>query len=407
MFSLALRMYAWISTVESGSDLNSAQNKVLDRNTIRSTYPMYKVFDMEYVNSIFAGYSEPKMNYSPFTGWRRKPYSNKAVTVESIYGTRLSENHEVNDSIWFFGGSTMWGTGVDDANTIPSLYAKKTGATVWNLGESAFNSFQEYVQLSKLLVNNLKPKLVVFYDGINEAQYCNTNNKTFPTHVRVEKMQEYMKEYDVLKKRNKELKQHIIVLEKQKNNQVNSILGSFKSIYNYMSDPIVRLYKKSSNRSVLGKGKLREDLKSNIPFSEFKSKGNYKDCDKSLDKVYKAASTTVKTWLMSYSLLKAEGIDLKIILQPTASLKPELLQLEYLANLEKQVIIDEKDSYNAMYKEIRRLWAGKCIKYNACDSLYDISDVFDGLKENIYIDSMHLSPRGNDIVAEKMIPLLD
>ena len=38
----------------------------------------------------------------------------------------------------FLGGSTMWGTGVDDANTIPALFAKIAEGRyrAMNLGEA-------------------------------------------------------------------------------------------------------------------------------------------------------------------------------------------------------------------------------------------------------------------------------
>ena len=84
---------------------------------------------------------------------------------------RKSQNiSQVNfdDSTWFFGGSTMAGSGVDDLNTIPSLYSKLTNENVINFGVPGWNSRQSLNLLINLLSAGYKPSKVIFYDGINE-----------------------------------------------------------------------------------------------------------------------------------------------------------------------------------------------------------------------------------------------
>ena len=124
-----------------------SNNSKYNRNTIRATYPVYSQIKPEEAISLFRDYQAPGTSYYPFTGWRRNPYSGTAVNIDKKYRTRKSLNNKFNDSVWFFGGSTMWGTGSKDSETIPSQYARFTGENVWNLGESGYNSFQEFVHI--------------------------------------------------------------------------------------------------------------------------------------------------------------------------------------------------------------------------------------------------------------------
>jgi hypothetical protein len=144
-------------------------------NTIRATYPNYEQENRQFAVKIFEDYSAPKTEYRSFIGYRRNQYSGVAVTVGAD-GFRRSINHSVNESVWFLGGSTMWVTGADDNRTIPSFFAKETGETVLNLGESGYNSVQEFIQLQLMLLKGHKPKEVVFYDGVNDGYYFCQND---------------------------------------------------------------------------------------------------------------------------------------------------------------------------------------------------------------------------------------
>ena len=118
-------------------------------NLIRASYPNYKDLPKKKAVNIFKEYSSPKSSYQSFTGYRRNEFKGNEVNIDK-FGFRKSINHQIDNSYWFMGGSTMWGTGSDDENTIPSIFAKETGKTVLNLGESGYNSFQEFIQLQIL-----------------------------------------------------------------------------------------------------------------------------------------------------------------------------------------------------------------------------------------------------------------
>ncbi len=126
-------------------------------------------------------YQEKKLlrtKYVPYLGWSRRLFNGKTTTV----------NHEGDRShplptenprkhIHFFGGSTMWGSGVDDANTIPAHFNTLHPASrAYNHGEAGFVSRQGLARLVNLVNQHAPMDLVVFYDGCNDSlSLCRTN----------------------------------------------------------------------------------------------------------------------------------------------------------------------------------------------------------------------------------------
>lgn len=116
--------------------------------------------------------------YKAFLGWVSPDIKGAYVNIEN--GRRVTELSSVierNETIHFFGGSTMWGHGVLDKNTIPSLVSEQLKITTINYGEQAYNSRQEL----NLLVDNLgalnSNDVVIFYDGVNDVYHnCRSHN---------------------------------------------------------------------------------------------------------------------------------------------------------------------------------------------------------------------------------------
>jgi hypothetical protein len=77
--------------------------------------------------------------------------------------------------IFMLGGSSMWGTGAQDGQTIASVVARalteeyRQDVEVTNFGASAYVSTQEVITLLRELQRGNRPDLVVFYDGVNDA----------------------------------------------------------------------------------------------------------------------------------------------------------------------------------------------------------------------------------------------
>jgi hypothetical protein len=94
--------------------------------------------------------------YRPYTVWSRKPFAGQAINIDEEGIRKTHHGSTVPDAmrLWMFGGSTMWGTGAPDGQTIPSYMAKLLNqdrgleVNVLNLGEIGFVSTQENVALS-------------------------------------------------------------------------------------------------------------------------------------------------------------------------------------------------------------------------------------------------------------------
>ena len=132
--------------------------------------PWGPAFEAEFERSL-------RMQWHPYVYWRRYPLKGEFVNVDSS-GLRRTilpwPATPVRRTVFFMGGSTMWGTGQRDAYTIPSLVARELGAAGWagldikNFGESGYVFTQEVIQLMLALRDGARPDLVVFYDGIND-----------------------------------------------------------------------------------------------------------------------------------------------------------------------------------------------------------------------------------------------
>jgi hypothetical protein len=77
-------------------------------------------------------------------------------------------------NIFVFGGSTTFGYGVEDDQTIPShlqdRLRKRHGGrvNVYNFGRGYYNSTQERILFQALLLSGIRPDAAVFIDGLND-----------------------------------------------------------------------------------------------------------------------------------------------------------------------------------------------------------------------------------------------
>ena len=80
----------------------------------------------------------------------------------------------------------MWGTGSNDNNTIPSIFSQLNNVSVINYGETGYLSIQSFNLLNTLVIQeklDLKNKVVIFYDGVNNvATNCEINNLGLETN---------------------------------------------------------------------------------------------------------------------------------------------------------------------------------------------------------------------------------
>jgi hypothetical protein len=117
-----------------------------------------------------------------YVGFRGTPYNGKFVNVNER-GLRVTPYEPLIDKqgndepieVFAFGGSTMWGEGAADDETIAAFLQQKLekqlerSVRVTNHGQRAWVSTQHVVQLMLELRDGRVPDVVVFYDGYNDV----------------------------------------------------------------------------------------------------------------------------------------------------------------------------------------------------------------------------------------------
>ena len=149
----------------------------------RSELPNYE--NINWTKRHYLELDKLSTKYYDFVVWGRDDFNGETITIKNGYRmNNVNENFTLNKDIWVFGGSTIWGTGVDDKNTIPSLIEKLTNISTLNLGETGYNTTQQINLLLKELVKH-KPKKIIFYDGVNDVGKCLKNLNYFSTYQEI------------------------------------------------------------------------------------------------------------------------------------------------------------------------------------------------------------------------------
>ena len=296
------------------------------------------------------------MTYYDYITWRRDDYTGETVNI--VNGIRLSSNPDkINKNapkVFFFGGSTIWGTGVNDENTIPSIYSKMTTNNVVNFGETAYLSRQSLAYLNNIIINNSLSDMsnikIFFYDGVNDvSNNCRSENDGLGSDQE-KSIQEKMKKKTQLFSFNKTFA--------QLQNFINKILQKF-----IISNTVVKV----SN--------------------------NLYNCSSDKKKALKVAKSLVDTWEVVSDIVENRGGKFIAILQPVAFYgNPSVNYLELTNGIYKSLA----DQYKAVYPLIIQLASERNFNF------IDLTDAFDDC-ENCYIDFCHVSPQGHKILVSKLI----
>ncbi|HSG40223.1 MAG TPA: SGNH/GDSL hydrolase family protein [Thermoanaerobaculia bacterium] len=152
----------------------------LDDRELARIYPGWP---RQRVEELLAESRQRPLRFNPYTQFQEKPFRGRFVNVVEP-GYRLGRDPgpwpmaQGVHNVWVFGGSTTFGYGLPDGETIPSLLQASLrrrfpGAPirVYNFGQGYFYSAQELALLQSLLAaGSAPPQVAVFIDGINEHQ---------------------------------------------------------------------------------------------------------------------------------------------------------------------------------------------------------------------------------------------
>ncbi len=121
--------------------------------------------------------------YHPFVDHSESPTNKKYLHI-TPQKFRMIQNQvpwidKNRKNIFFFGGSTTFGFGVKDEETIPSYFqeelfksnpALKNKTAVYNFGTGSYYSTIERIRFEQLLSQSIIPHTAIFVDGLNEIQ---------------------------------------------------------------------------------------------------------------------------------------------------------------------------------------------------------------------------------------------
>ncbi len=323
----------------------------------RAYYPTYanKKFSLQLFNEL----NKLTTSYRSFIGWRSNNLNLKYTNISGTYRVRKSKGESINNSVWFFGGSTMWGDGASDSQTIPSHFYSLTNIPVYNFGDSSWNSRQSVNQLINAIGDDHKPDLVIFYDGVNDiAHQCRSEIKLVPAHSREKQIQNSLKRPPIQKRISKFIVNPYIVLAKKFNIQLPAF---------------------------------------NIQLPEF-------NCDINKEKARLIASHLINNWYTAYALSKSKDFEFYGILQPT--LFTTKTNSEYFSSLEEKKNFQIANQYNIVYSLILKEIEKRCESDKEfCSTLIDGTNWLDGTN-NIFIDFCHVNSLGNEVIAQRLKSLL-
>jgi hypothetical protein len=153
--------------------------RIHENSSLRAVYPG---MDAEAISQLIHETWSRPYAYEPFTQFKERPFHGRFVNV-SEDGFRVSKDQGPwppdpgNYNVFLFGGSTTFGYGVPDDQTVASYLQddlrRATSATVcvYNFGRSSYVLEQERVLFEELLLAGTVPDLALFIDGLNEFAF--------------------------------------------------------------------------------------------------------------------------------------------------------------------------------------------------------------------------------------------
>jgi len=351
LFNAVLVVAVWmglvLATAVVGDVYNFVKNNI-KRGDDRSEMPNYA--DKQYARDVFADIKKTIEDYQPYLAWRRKAMTTQYVNINEHGFRQHTEGPENNEAgartIGFFGGSTMWGTGVDDNGTIPAAFDQlTTDFEVTNYGEGGHNTRQMLALLINLIDTGQMPEVVVFYDGVNHIwTHCN---------------------YAVTRS----LNGHMVERKLRRALTENPRFGfTFQDV---VLPPLEFV------RRIVGEKKFVE---------------NEYACHDDPVRAAQVADTLVRIWDIAAVLVRHYGGEFYAFLQPVAYIGSA--RVDHL----KFTRIHGAEQFRTVYP-----YVNAAIDERGLDWFADISDAFDGTDEYIYIDRAHVTRNGNEIIARRML----
>lgn len=332
----------------------------------RADLPVYKDFEerLEFWVEHDRALVTRGLSYVPYHMWTRRPFSGRWTNIDAN-GDRATcysadKNLKGVKKIFMFGGSTLWGTGAPDCETIPSYISKllnkdKPQYVVYNYAETGYVASQELNRLISEIKKGHIPDLVIFYSGINDAfeGTCTLGALKTPAY------HTYMDRFGRVFKQSKTAKFFEIL-------EMTYIYRGFNFIKNRLFPNAVERWEET----------IEEET------------------------IQEAAHKTAQYWVANYEIAskigREYGFKVILILQPNAASGGKILQ-----DYEKNFLKGSHAAVNVAYEAMKGI-----IRENNFSGVCDLSDIFENINEPIYIDWAHMGPLGNYYVASRIAEII-
>jgi len=271
--------------------------------------------------------------------------------------------------VWFFGGSTTMGTGLPATSTLPALLQERLNARggerfcVFNLGMASQESTQELLLFYEMLQRGFRPQVVIFYDGINEAFYERPSAGLASTPIW----------------------------------QVRG-LGPMQVQAMNSASPLLRWRAAASEAS--GLVWLAQQVRATWLTRPATSPGDVAVLERQM-------ATMMEHYRMNVRLLRGMATDLGIraffFWQPAMSYD---LHAGRRALTERERVM--WDEYGKPDEHLRHVAFARHRATTSFEDfpVFDVSDVFAGVREQVYMDPRHPNSRGNALIADRLHAVL-
>lgn len=279
--------------------------------------------------------------YHDYIVWRRKKFNGDYINInEEGIRQSLQPLNASKEEYLFLGGSTIFGYGVADNKTIPSIFGKLSGKSVVNLGDTGYTSRQSLALYINSLVENKINKSrqinIISYDGANDIrQKCRTE---------------------------------VNGLETEQQSKIREKLNTKYGSINYFMKPwfvIINILKSDKNS-------LKESF----------------NCHQDPIKAEYVADTLISTWRTMYKLAESNNHDFTAILQPVIYLEGNKINNDLVDIYGKQFV--------TVYPIIKRKVKNEKFKF------LDLTNTLKGARHTTYIDFCHIDSEGNQYIANEI-----
>jgi lysophospholipase L1-like esterase len=288
--------------------------------------------------------------YEPFLLWRSAPFSGSWIEVDDDGVRRTPGAVAAPDAlrVLAFGGSAMWGTGAPDHATIPACLQRRLASAVArpvevvNLAERGYVSTQGLLRLILELRAGRVPDLAIFYDGFNDVAVGATGD--FGGHYQRQRVAGRLER------------------------PLRTWLASSRTATGFQA--LTRRRPGSDPRDAREMSRLTDGI----------------------------VGAYLQNRRMVEALSRQVGFSYAFFWQPALELgsKP-------LAPGEEAI----RTGARAELSELLRQVHGRIAEAAAAHpDLYDLAGVFDHQGSHLYVDAVHVTPTGNELVAAAMLEVL-